>query len=116
MKFETSPSQHAATLWQGRARCYIEPLNDEHMAAVSVAELLNAAQESAAACERCAGGLWKLILQDPDSNFEELTTCVNLLLTVSQVSLHCACSSAIKSTPTNCTNCSSCHAALLLAL
>lgn len=52
----------------------------------SVAELLNAAQESAAACDRCAGSLWKLILKDADAAFDSLTSCVDHLLTVSQVS------------------------------
>jgi hypothetical protein len=53
----------------------------------SVAELLNAAQDSRseAALARCAGQLWKLILQDPDKNFEQLLQCVEVLLTVSQV-------------------------------
>lgn len=53
--------------------------------ASSVAELLNTAQDSLAACERCAGGLWKLMLQDPDSHFVDLTQCVDVLLTASQV-------------------------------
>lgn len=53
----------------------------------SVAELLNAAQDSRGevAWARCAGQLWKLILQDPDPHNDELLECVNLLLTVSQV-------------------------------
>jgi hypothetical protein len=53
----------------------------------SVAELLNAAQDSRseAALARCAGQLWKLILQDPEKHYEQLLQCVDLLLSVSQV-------------------------------
>lgn len=56
-------------------------------AAHSVAELLNAAQDSRgeAAWARCAVQLWKLILADPDSHNDQLLECVKLLLTTSQV-------------------------------
>jgi hypothetical protein len=56
-------------------------------AAHSVADILNAAQDSRseAAKARCAGQLWKLLVQDPDSTTDELLECVDYLLTISQV-------------------------------
>lgn len=56
-------------------------------AAQSVADILNAAQDSRseAARSRCAAQLWKLVLQDPDSTTDELLECVDYLMTISQV-------------------------------
>lgn len=51
----------------------------------SVAQLLNGAQDSAAACARCAGALWKALLAEPDVTFEALADCVDHLLTITQV-------------------------------
>lgn len=55
------------------------------MPAPSVGQLLNSAQDSAAASERCASSLWKLALADPDGTYEELHKCVDHQVTVSQV-------------------------------
>lgn len=55
--------------------------------ATTVGQLLNSAQDSAAAAERCAGGLWKLAVADPDGTYEELRKCMDYLVTLAQVSV-----------------------------
>jgi hypothetical protein len=63
--------------------------------ATHVGQLLNSAQDSAAAADRCAGGLWKLAIADPDDTYEELRRCVDYLVTLSQVGASCqACTRA----------------------
>ncbi|KAF6263324.1 nuclear condensing complex subunit [Scenedesmus sp. NREL 46B-D3] len=52
--------------------------------AASVSQLLNSAQDSAAAAERCASSLWKLAVADPDGTYEELRRCVDHLVTLGQ--------------------------------
>jgi hypothetical protein len=53
--------------------------------AITVGQLLNSAQDSAAAADRCAGSLWKLAVADPDGTYEELRRCVDHLVTLGQV-------------------------------
>uniref|UniRef100_A0A383VSX8 Nuclear condensin complex subunit 3 C-terminal domain-containing protein n=1 Tax=Tetradesmus obliquus TaxID=3088 RepID=A0A383VSX8_TETOB len=56
--------------------------------AVTVGQLLNSAQDSAAAADRCAGSLWKLAVADPDGTYEELRRCVDHLVTLGQKSTY----------------------------
>ncbi|WIA22943.1 hypothetical protein OEZ85_001312 [Tetradesmus obliquus] len=56
--------------------------------AITVGQLLNSAQDSAAAADRCAGSLWKLAVADPDGTYEELRRCVDHLVTLGQKSTY----------------------------
>jgi hypothetical protein len=51
----------------------------------TVGQLLNSAQDSAAASERCAAAFWRLALQDPDATHASLLQCMDYLVTLGQV-------------------------------